>query len=223
MKMKTEFEQYKSQLINIVESLGTKYGRHKVFGDFVEMAAISIFNSVRFDRESENKYLNIIRSYDKSEANNFPKLLAITTDALQSEMRDFLGECFHAINLNDKKHTGQVFTPKSVSDICAGTCLNKDEVLRKIKENGKITIYEPACGAGSMIISCLKLLKEWDINYQEYVQVVAQDIDSRCAYMTYIQLSLLGAQALVVIGNTITLENRMTLETPFSAIHNCLY
>ena len=221
--MKTEFEQYKSQFINIIESLGTKYGRHKVFGNFVEMAAISISNSVRFDRGLENRYLNVIESYDKGEVNNFPKLLAITTDALQLEMRDFLGECFHAINLNDKKHTGQVFTPKSVSDICASTCLNKDEVLRKIKENGKITIYEPACGAGSMIISCLKLLKDWNINYQEYIQIVAQDIDSRCAYMTYIQLSLLGAQALVVIGNTITLENRMTLETPFSAIHNCLY
>lgn len=223
MKMKIKFEQYKSQFINVVESLGTKYGRHKVFGDFVEMTAISIFNSVRFNQELENRYLDIIKGYDKSEVNNFPKLLAIITDALQSEMRDFLGECFHAINLNDKKYTGQVFTPKSVSDICAGTCLNKDDVLKKIEENGKITIYEPACGAGSMVISCLKLLKDWDIDYQEHVQIVAQDIDSRCAYMTYIQLSLLGAQASVVIGNTLTLENRMTLETPLNIIHNCLY
>lgn len=221
--MKTEFERYKSQFISVVEGLGTKYGRHKVFSDFVEMAAISISNSVRFDQELENRYLNIIKDYDKSEIDNFPKLLAITTNALQSEMRDFLGECFHAINLNDKKHTGQVFTPKSVSDICAGMCLNKDEVLKKIEENGKIIIYEPACGAGSMIISCLKLLRDWDINYQKHAQIVAQDIDHRCAYMTYIQLSLLGAQALVVIGNTLTLENRMTLETPFSVIHNCLY
>ena len=221
--MKTKFEQHKSQFISVVESLGTKYGRHKVFGDFVEMAAISISNSVGFSQELENRYLDIVKGYDKSEVNNFPRLLAITTDALQSEMRDFLGECFHAINLNDKKHTGQVFTPKSVSDICANMCLNKDDVLKKIEENGKITIYEPACGAGSMVISCLKLLRDWNINYQEHVQIVAQDIDSRCAYMTYIQLSLLGAQALVVIGNTLTLENRMTLETPLSIIHNCLY
>ena len=43
-----------------------------------------------------------------------------------------------------------------------------------------------------------------NINYQKRVKIIAQDLDFRSVYMTYIQLSLVGARAKVVQGDTLT-------------------
>jgi hypothetical protein len=42
----------------------------------------------------------------------------------------------------------------------------------------------------------------------------AQDIDAKAARMTYVQLALLGVPAVVVTGNTLTLEERERWYTP---------
>ena len=54
-----------------------------------------------------------------------------------------------------------------------------------------------------MIIAAAKVLKDRGINYQKCMQVVAQDLDWKAVYMCYVQLSLLGINAVVVQGNTL--------------------
>lgn len=61
-----------------------------------------------------------------------------------------------------------------------------------------------ACGGGGLILAYLKILKDNNINYQKRVKIIAQDLDFRSVYMTYIQLSLVGARAKVVQGDTLT-------------------
>ena len=55
-----------------------------------------------------------------------------------------------------------------------------------------------------MIIAAAKVLKDRGINYQKCMRVVAQDLDWKAVYMCYVQLSLLGINAVVVQGNTLT-------------------
>ena len=54
-----------------------------------------------------------------------------------------------------------------------------------------------------MIIAAAKVLKERGLNYQRCMKVVGQDLDWRGVYMAYVQLSLLGIDAIVVQGNTL--------------------
>ena len=54
-----------------------------------------------------------------------------------------------------------------------------------------------------MIIAALDLLRERGVDYQRKVRVVAQDLDWKGVYMTYLQLSLLGVNAVVVQGDTL--------------------
>ena len=56
------------------------------------------------------------------------------------------------------------------------------------------------CGKSSLS----NILKDNNINYQKRVKIIAQDLDFRSVYMTYIQLSLVGARAKVVQGDTLT-------------------
>ena len=54
------------------------------------------------------------------------------------------------------------------------------------------------------MIAALEVAKEYGINYQKQVRIIAQDLDWNGVYMTYLQLSLLGADAVVVQGDTLS-------------------
>ena len=72
-----------------------------------------------------------------------------------------------------------------------------------INENEKFHVNEPTCGGGGSIIAVAQVLKENNVNYQNVMEVVAQDLDWKCVYMCYLQLSLLGISAAVVQGDTL--------------------
>lgn len=211
------YEQAKKEFINLINSMSNKFTPVQVFTDFVEMAAMSISNSCDLSKkreEREKKYMDLINKYDKKEQEKFPELLGLVTNALTDKFGDFLGNCFETIGASNAK-TGQFFTPYSVSKLCAETIFDKDIVQKGIEEKGYIGLNEPACGSGGMIIAFLDVLYHNGFNFQTQSYTIAQDIDYRCAYMCYIQLSLLGAPAVVCIGDTLALKTWDTLYTPF--------
>ena len=53
------------------------------------------------------------------------------------------------------------------------------------------------------LIAFANVAKKHGINYQKHVLFVAQDIDRTAAMMCYIQMSLLGCPAIVVIGDSL--------------------
>ena len=54
-----------------------------------------------------------------------------------------------------------------------------------------------------MIIAVAKVLREMGIDYQKKIEVVAQDLDWNGVFMSYVQFSLLGIDAIVVQGDTL--------------------
>ena len=52
-----------------------------------------------------------------------------------------------------------------------------------------------------MIIAAAEILRKRGLNHQRCMEVVAQDLDWKGVYMTYLQLSLLGIK---VQGNTLS-------------------
>ena len=54
-----------------------------------------------------------------------------------------------------------------------------------------------------MLLAACKYLDKTGINYQKELVITAQDLDWNGVYMTYVQLSLIGANATVVQGDTL--------------------
>lgn len=77
------------------------------------------------------------------------------------------------------------------------------DLSETIKKQGCISVSDPCCGGGAMLIAFAKSCIEQNINYQESVLFVGQDIDPIVARMCYIQMSLLGMPGYIVIGNTL--------------------
>ncbi len=110
---------------------------------------------------------------------------------------------------------GQYETPYTVSKFMAEINFSELEISQKIANNHLITLSEPCCGSGGMIIAFAETMKKHNFNYQKHLYVEAIDIDEMSFMMAYIQLTLLGIPAKVIQGDTLTLKFQQVLYTPF--------
>ena len=102
-----------------------------------------------------------------------------------------------------QEQKGQFFTPYHISEFMSELQFPGIGADEAVQENGYISVSDPACGAGAMLIAFANVAKKHGINYQKHVLFVAQDIDRTAAMMCYIQLSLLGCPAIVAVGDSL--------------------
>lgn len=205
---------HRKALIKLIEQNSYRHDRWRVFGDFVELAAISLSNAVDLSQRTgrEARYLEIIGRYEPEEAHRFPKMLAELVLELEAGAADVLGEVFMEMDLGSKWH-GQFFTPFHLCRAMAQTMVD-DQMRDTIERNGFIRVSEPACGGAAMIIALADEMRLSKIDYQRNMHVVAQDLDQKAVHMAYVQLSLLHVPAVIIHGNTLTLEERSRWYTP---------
>ena len=186
---------------------------HSVFSDFCEMAALSMSNAVDLSQYAprEARYLEIVKGYSADEVACFPKMLACVTDALEARMHDCLGQLFMSLEMGNH-WKGQFFTPYELAGLMARMTVH--DAKEQIQQRGHITVMEPAAGAGAMVIAIADAMREQGLNYQQCLHVTAIDVDPTAAHMCYVQLTLLHVPAVVVVGNSLSLEERGRWFTP---------
>lgn len=81
----------------------------------------------------------------------------------------------------------------------------------------------PACGSGTLILGAIWVMQKQKFDFQHKSFFVAQDIDIRCVWMAYIQLSLYGIPAVVIHGNTMSMEEWDRWYTPYAAVPFLVY
>lgn len=204
------------QLAKLLQANAYRHHLWDVFGDFVEMAAISLSNAVDLiNREArEARYMQIIGKYEPAERERFPLMFAELVMEMERAPGDVLGSLFGELELGNAAR-GQFFTPFEVCELMARVILgDADGARAEIAHKGFITVNEPACGAGAMVIAFAHAALDAGINYQQHIHVTAQDVDSRAVHMAYVQFSLLHIPAVVILGNTIAMEEREHWRTP---------
>lgn len=208
------YDQCKKEFIKKIENLSSEYRAEEVFTDFVEYVALSFHCNLILPNEAKKHQAEIERIRKKYPENFYFELLQLIGKALNDKFGDFLGECYHLIEAQNK-NKGQFFTPYVLSLASAKNLLNVNYLKTILKDKGYISINEPSCGGGGMLIAICQILKENDINYQKDILVIAQDVDYRCAYMCYITMCSLGIPAIINIGNSLQNETKLQLKTPF--------
>ena len=184
--------------------------RYEVFRDFVTMAAFSMHNAINKVDALEQEYLAIESRYEREDRAQFPKLLAELIMIFADEPWDALGQLYMELGIQSE-HVGQFFTPPAVSELMAR--LTYGDAIANLTEPF-VTVQEPACGAGGMILAFAKVMIESGHNPAEKLWVHCQDIDRTAALMCYLQLALWHIPAVVVVGNTLALETREMFYTP---------
>jgi len=184
--------------------------RYEVFRDFVTMAAISLHNAIRKSPSLEDEYLKIVKCYERDQVTELCGLLAKLVILLEPEPQDVLGPLYMELELGNT-NTGQFFTPHSVSELMAR--MTYGEELRTLSKPF-ITLSEPACGAGGMVLAFVKVMISHGHNPAQRLWVQCQDVDRIAALMCYLQLALWNVPGVVIVGNTLAVEAREVFYTP---------
>ncbi|RLM18823.1 hypothetical protein BIY29_17705 [Brenneria alni] len=188
--------------------------RWTVFSDFIHMAAAALHNRCHFIQEIEDDYMRRIRRYEKADQHRFQVLFNTLVEGMEFSAADFLGSVFMELELGDQCR-GQYFTPYSVGYMMAKLQLADGLPTLTSGERDFITVSDPACGAGGLVVAMAQAMLEAGFNPQKQMMAVCVDIDPVAAMMAYVQLALYGIPAMVIVGNSLSMEYRQTWRTPF--------
>lgn len=206
------------------QSLGYTHGLSTVFTDYLTLTSCAVSNSVdklHYD-ERESLYNKTIGKYSNDERRQIFEIHNKIINAMNEALfqKDVLGELFHMLNLSSSWN-GQFFTPFHIAQFMAMATMGDLSGLMKTK--GYITLSEPTCGSGVMVIAAANALCRADLSPSENMCVMAVDNDIRCAMMTYIQLSYLGIPAVVIHGDSLLVKEYTRFYTPIYMIGDWLY
>lgn len=214
---------FEKEFISFFNRIAPQYRRSEVFYDFIVLSAIDIYQTIyqnQADTVLKEHFVKAQKRYTYDEFCQLAQLLAITAKALTEKCYDFLGSVFMSLNLGDN-YKGQYFTSSHIADFMAKVTLSDSDTL--IKQKGYITLSEPCCGSGAMIIGCINTMIDAGFNPQTQLWVECRDIDFTAAMMCYIQLSLLHIPASIIVGDSLLNETRFQLYTLAHFLGNWQY
>lgn len=202
-------ETYKKEFIKLMDKFGYKYSRWNIWNDFLYVSAVALANATTEKdttwQEREDQYLKIINKYTKEERQLLVEMFVQVILAFEDNLeQDFLGELYHMMNLQQNQK-GQFFTPYHIAEFMAELNIGKEGVEKELtqSEKGYISVMDPAVGAGALLVAFANVCRKNKINYQQKILFIAQDIDQTAALMAYIQLSVIGASAIIIVGDSL--------------------
>lgn len=215
----TNHNPHVAEFIALFNQTARYHHRYEVFRDFVQMAACAVHNQVAFSQLLEDEYLTLVKRYERDDVNRMGKLLGILCNGLGQQRPiydDMLGRIFMNLELGDARR-GQFFTPFDISRMMA--TLTVHDLESKLKQASFLTVGEPACGAGGMVIAVAEQFSLAGYPPHRWMFASCIDIDPLAAAMCYLQLSLLHIPAEVITGNSLTVQYSRIIRTPAYYLH----
>jgi hypothetical protein len=122
-----------------------------------------------------------------------PVMFHELVDTMTASDADILGDLFQgAITYGE---AGQYFSPECIARLLAAMSVDPDA---RPSADRPLLISDPCCGTGRMLLEASKI--------NPHAELVAQDIDSRCAKITAINMGLRGSYGWVICGNSLSAE-----------------
>ncbi len=170
----------------------------RTFEGFVRLTACALSGGTR-----EAEYLEEAKSWEKAELGVFAGAMAsLILEMEKHPFEDLLGDCYMEVALSKKGQQwhGEFHTPKPICDLMARLTLGD---LSSLPEEGPITVCEPACASGAMILS---LAEACPPAVRRRLRVTAIDINRTACDMAFVNTTLWGIPTRVIHGNTLSLE-----------------
>lgn len=182
----------------ILESISHRHNTRTVFDAFTRLAACALATQTR-----EAEYLEEAKRWERPDLDLFAKALgALIAEMETKPFEDVLGGCYMEFALSSKGQqcNGEFHTPKNVCDMIAQMLLGDVESLPKDRP---ITVCEPACGAGAMILSFAQACPP---EVRRRLRVTAIDVSRTACDMAFVNTTLWGVPTRVIHGNSLSFE-----------------
>ncbi len=191
----------KRKLLSFREVLSRLSHRHNtasVFASFVRLTAYALAAQTR-----EPEYLEEAKQWEKPELEIFAEALATLVLEMEGHpFEDLLGAYYmeSALSKKGQQWNGEFHTPKPVCDLMARMTVGD---MDSFPAEGPITVCEPACGSGAMILS---LAEACSPEVRRRLRVTAIDINRMACDMTFINTTLWGVPTRIIHGNALSNE-----------------
>ena len=200
----------------IIEKIArTKSSSLTVFADFCRISACTLSAGAR-----EEEYFEAIKSYSTEELKLLTEAFALMIQEAESRpFLDIFGEYYLEIASHSSKQArGEFYTPPHLCELVAK--LNAP-AADTIPSNKPITVSDPCCGSGNMILAFAKqfsphVIDDDEKSYVDLVRATCQDINPVAVDMCFINTTLWGIPAKVILGNALS---RDTPQEIFRNIH----
>jgi type I restriction-modification system DNA methylase subunit len=169
---------------SIINSIAhTKSSQLQVFADFCKIAACALALSSR-----EDEYYGIATRYSSDEMHEFSTAFSSLVNEMEEKpFTDILGDYYLEVASHSSKQArGEFFTPPEISKLMARMLFDVDAVKTK---GLPITVNEPACGSGGMVLAVAELFAP---DCVDLLRVTCQDINPLATDMCYINTTLWG-------------------------------
>lgn len=191
----------KSKPASFRELLGSLSHHHdlrRTFDGFVRLAACAVAVQTR-----EPEYLEEAKHWQKPDLELMSQALGALVMEMESKpFEDVLGGYYmeFALSAKGQQWGGEFHTPKTVCTMMAQMTAGD---LADIPGDQPITVCEPACGAGAMILAFAEVCPP---EIRRRLRVTAIDISRTACDMTFINTTLWGIPTRVFHGNTLSAE-----------------
>lgn len=190
----------------LLEEVSSKSGRRpsEAFQAFMLLAACCVSCGQR-----EDEYLAEAKRWDAPCLELFSHALGALVEEMEAHpFEDRLGPTYMEVSaLGDLQHKGAFYTPPALCRMCAEMTIGYEF------PDGPITVDEPACGSGGMMLACAAVLKDRGVAVSR-MRVRCTDVDYCACNMCLINLTLWGIPGEVVHGNALSLDEWHRWQTP---------
>ena len=179
---------------------GRGFSRYDVYRDWVELMLAAL-------QRDDETYLDVLDDYDRGKdrdrdernADLFSTAFGELMSAMEASNRDVLGVTYEAFGMQNEAF-GQHFTPHNV-------CASLAELQATSGDpEPPITIADPACGSGRLLIHAAR-------RHDARTICFGQDKDLLCAQMAALNCCFFNMDAVVMYGDSLTLEQRRAWRT----------
>lgn len=204
-------------LLKISDITHGRISRPQTFGDFVAFCALLL--SARTDPVHTEERTNALKRLKKNYTNNewqaFHQVLLDLCSTFVRNTETGLYEDLFAFTYTRigaaSKAFQQNFTPADIARLIGAISVRAELSL---PEEGFFTMGDQACGSGTLLLGGAQRIANCGYNPTAHLAIQAADLDARCVHMAYLNLSLYGIPAVIVHGNTITLDEYDRWYTP---------
>jgi type I restriction-modification system DNA methylase subunit len=187
-----------SDFRRILEHISHRHDTRRVFDAFTRLSGCALAAQTR-----EAEYLEEAKRWERQELDLFAEALgALVIEMETRPFEDIIGGYYLEFALSQKGQQwhGEFHTPKPICDLMAKMALAGMELL---PAEGPITVCEPACGAGAMILS---LGQACSPEVRQRLRVTAIDVSRTACDMAFINTTLWGVPTRVIHGNALSME-----------------
>jgi type I restriction-modification system DNA methylase subunit len=181
-----------------LQRLSNHHDAHNVFDTFTRLSACALAMQTR-----EAEYLEGIKGWKKDELELFAEALGVLVAEMETKpFEDILGGYYmeFALSMKGQQRNGEFHTPKHVCDLMAQIIMGDPTSL---PSEGVITVCEPACGSGAMILSAGQVCPP---EVRRRLRVTALDISRAACDMAFINTTLWGIPTRIIHGNSLSNE-----------------